>query len=321
MKAAVYHRYGPPEVLSIEEIAAPEIQAEGHEDRVLIEVHAAAMNPFDVLHRSGFLPVRPSAGWFAPKYPVLGIDVAGTVAAVGKNVTRMQVGDAVYGICLGTHAGFVRAHERTVAKMPANLTFTQAAAIPTAALTALQGLRDFGQVVAGQNVLINGASGGVGHFAVQIAKSFGAQVTAVTSTPNLEWMPALGADRWIDYTREDFTRSGPKYDLIYDAVAKRRYFECKPALTPSGLYLTENSLKPKFQFFQVIFSLLRGDQRVRTHMARPNAEDLDFLRSLVEDGKLKPVIGKVYPLDEIVAAHRHLEGGHARGKIVIQVAD
>lgn len=319
MKAAVYHRYGPPAVLSIEEIAAPEIQPEGHADRVLIEVRAAAMNPFDVFHRSGFLPVRPSAGWSTPKYPVLGIDVAGTVAAVGKNVTRVQVGDAVYAICLGSHAEFVRARERTVAKMPANLTFNQAAAIPTAALTALQGLRDYAQIEAGQSVLINGASGGVGHFAVQIAKFFGAHVTAVTSTLNLEWVQALGADHVIDYTREDFTHSGQKYDLIYDAAAKRRYFECRSSLTPTGIYITENSLKPKFQILQVIVSKLRGDPHVRTHMTQPNAEDLDILRSLVEDGRLMPVIDKIYALDEIIAAHRHQEGGHARGKIVIQV--
>ncbi len=319
MKAAVYHRYGPPDVLSIEEIDAPEIAPEGHDDRVLIEVHAAAVNPFDVLHRRGYLPVRASAGWLRPKYDVLGIDVAGIVIGVGKDVTRLAVGDALYGICLGSHAEFVRARERTVAKMAANLTFLQAAALPTAAITALQALRDYAHLQPGQSVLVNGASGGVGHFAVQLAKYYGATVTAVTSTANLAWVQALGADEVIDYTREDFTRAGRKYDLIYDAAASRTYFACKPALAPGGMYITENPGKPAFQMFQVIFSALRGDQHVRTHIARPDGEDLDFLRGLAEESRIRPVIEKVYPLEEIAAAHRHLEGGHTKGKLVIQV--
>jgi NADPH:quinone reductase-like Zn-dependent oxidoreductase len=319
MKAAVYHRYGPPEVLKIEEIDPPVIE-EGMDDRVLIKVASASVNPFDVLHRQGYLPTRFENGYWKPKNQVLGIDVAGTVAAVGKGVTRFSPGDRIYGNCLGTHAEFVRAREKTVCRMPENASFEEAAAIPTAALTALQALRDVAKTEEGQKILINGASGGVGHFAVQLAKYFGAEVTAVCSTANLDWVKNLGSDVVIDYTQEDFARAGTQYDIILDASAKRTYFSSRPALAPNGVYITENPLKPAGQFFQLVLAGAARDRRWRTHLTRPNVEDFEFLRERVEEGVLKPVIEKTFPLEEIVQAHRHLETGHTKGKIVVNLA-
>lgn len=318
MKAAVYRSYGPPEVLKIEEVDPPAIQ-DGQDDRVLIRVFYASVNPFDILHRQGYLPVRLTNGFRKPKQQILGIDAAGEVEAVGKEVTRFKVGDLVFGNCPGAHAEYGRARQNSLSLMPANLTFSEAAAIPTGALTALQALRDVAQIKPGQKVLINGASGGVGHFAVQIAKYYDAEVTAVCSTSNIGWVKDLGADHMVDYTQEDFTRSGKKYDIILDAVAKRTYLSCKPALTPTGVYVTENPLKPNFQLVQFLLSSLTGDKRVKTHLSQPNPDDFDFLRALVEEKKLKPMIEKTYLLNEIVDAHRHLESGHTKGKIVVEI--
>jgi NADPH:quinone reductase-like Zn-dependent oxidoreductase len=318
MKAAVYKSYGPPEVLKIEEIDPPAIQ-DGDDDRVLIKVHHASVNPFDYLYRKGYFPVRPSNGLTKPKQHILGIDVAGKVEAVGKNVSRFKVGDAVFGNCLGSHAEYVRARESAISMMPKNLTFKEAAAIPTSALTALQALRDVAQIKKGQTVLIYGASGGVGHFAVQIAKFYETEVTAVCSDSNLHWVKELGADYMIDYTKEDFAQNGKKYDIILDAVAKRTFFSCKPSLVRTGVYVTENPLKPKYQILQILFSSLVGDKRAKTHLTKPNDKDLDFLRELIDEEKLKPVIEKIYSLDQIAEAHRHLEREHAKGKIVVEI--
>ncbi|MCU0492212.1 MAG: NAD(P)-dependent alcohol dehydrogenase [Chloroflexaceae bacterium] len=318
MRAAVYRTYGPPEVLKIEEIERPTLKTEDT-DRVLVKVQYASVTPFDYLHRRGYLPVRPSNGLLRPKDHVLGVDLAGVVEAVGSGVTRFKVGDAVFGNCFGSHAEYVSVREKGLSLLPGNLSMAEAAAMPVAALTALQALKNVAQLKPGQTVLINGAAGGVGHFAVQLARAFGAEVTAVCSTANLAWVQQLGADHMIDYRSQDFTRNGKQYDLVLDAVAKRTYASCKSSLTKTGIYITENPLKPGTQMFQVLFALLTKDKRLGLHLASSNAEDMDLLRGMVEAGKLRPVIEKTYALDQIAEAHRHVEQGHTKGKVVVEV--
>ena len=317
MKAAVYTQYGSPEVLKIEAVEQASIQ---EEDQVLIKVHSTSVNPFDYLFRRGYLPVRLSQGLTKPKQQILGIDVAGTVEEVGKNAHRFKVGDHVFGNTIGSYAEYVSANQDHLAVMPINLSFQAAAAIPTAALTALQALRDTAKIKPGQKVLIYGASGGVGHFAVQLARFYETEVTAVCSTSNLAWVKTLGADYMIDYTQEDFAHNSKRYDIILDAVAKRTFFNSRPSLTESGVYITEHILYPKYHILQFLLGSLVGDKRARTHLAQPAARDFDFLRDLIEAGKVKPVIERCYPLDQITAAHRHVEKGHTKGKVVITVA-
>jgi NADPH:quinone reductase-like Zn-dependent oxidoreductase len=203
--------------------------------------------------------------------------------------------------------------------MPKNATFEEAAAVPCAAQTALQALRDVAQIKQGQRVLIYGASGGIGHFAVQLARYFEAEVTAVCSTSNLQWVKNLGAHYVVDYTKEDFTDNGKKYDVILDAVGKRTFFSCLRSLTEMGVYITENAIYPKYHPVQLMLSSLIGRKKAKVHLAKPNDRDLDFLRSLVEEEKVRPVIEKCFPLDQIVEAHRHVESGRTKGKVVLEI--
>jgi NADPH:quinone reductase-like Zn-dependent oxidoreductase len=315
MKAVIHKSYGPPEVMKIADIPMPSI--EGEPDRVIVRVHAASVNPYDIFHRKGYLPVRPSNGLFRPKTHRLGVDVAGTIEEIGENVTTFKPGDRVFGSCLGSYGEYVRPFARSIALMPRNATFEEAAALPCVSLTALQALRNTAQVKAGQKVLIYGASGGIGHIAVQLACHYGAEVTAVCSTANLGWVSTLGAHHVIDYTREDFAKRGEKYDLILDAVGKRTFFNSRPALTETGIYITEHPITPRYHPIQLLIARITGDRRAMFHGSHPNGEDLNFIAGLVEAGHIKPVIDRCYPLDEIAAAHRYAEAGHVKGKVVI----
>jgi NADPH:quinone reductase-like Zn-dependent oxidoreductase len=316
VRAAIYSIYGPPEVLGIKDVEQPSIK---EQDRVLIRVHSASVNTLDYLYRNGYLPTRMDNGLTKPKNPILGIDVAGTIEAVGENVRKFKVGDHVFGSCIGSHSEYVAPGENFLSHMPKNITFEEAAAIPCAAQTALQALRDVAQVKKGQRVLIYGASGGVGHFAVQLANYFGAEVTAVCSTSNLEWVKELGAHYVIDYTKEDFTDNGIKYDMILDAVGKRTFFSCLPSLTEKGIYITEHLFFPKYHPFQLMLGSFIGGKKAKIHFTKPNDKDLDFLRKLVEEEKIRPIIEKCYPLEQIVEAHQHIQSGRTKGKIVLKV--
>jgi len=319
MKAIVYTEYGSPDVLQLSEVERPAPK----ENEVLVKILAASANAADwhLMRAEPFL-ARLENGLLKPKNQRLGADVAGRVEAVGRNVTQFQIGDEVFGCMplnvLGGFAEYVCAHEETVALKPARLTFEQAAAVPLAAFTALQGLRDKGQIKPGQKVLINGASGGVGHFAVQIAKSYGTDVTGVCSTRNLDLVRSIGADHVIDYTREDFTQNGQRYDLIFDAVGNRSVSDLQRALTPDGICSVAGftSLSGLFQVM-----LLGGKKVGLMETAKGNKKDLLFLRELLEAGKVIPVIDTTYSLSEVPEAIRYLEEGHAQGKVVISVAE
>jgi NADPH:quinone reductase-like Zn-dependent oxidoreductase len=316
MHAAIYKSFGSPDVLEIQNV---EQLSNLEDDRVLIKVHNASVNVMDILYRKGYLPTRLSNGLTKPKNHILGIDVAGTVEAVGKNVQRFKVGDRVFGSCFGSHAEYVSPREKFLSLMPENITFAEAAAIPCAAQTALQALRDVAAIKSGQRILIYGASGGVGHFAVQLAKYYGAEVTAVCSTVNLQWVKALGADYVIDYTKENFVNNGKTYDIILDAVGKKTFFSSLRSLTDSGIYITEHPMYPKYHPFQLLMGSWLGRKKGKVHLADPNEKDMKFLKKLVEDEKVRPVVEKIYPLDQIVEAHRHVESGRTKGKIVLEM--
>lgn len=309
MKAIVYTRYGTPDVLALQEMETPTPQA----NEVLVKVMATAVNQADRHVLSGSL--RFSTGLFKPKQPILGSDVAGVVEAVGENVTQFQVGDAVFGDLSaqgrGGFAEYVAVPETAVAPKPTHLTFPQAAAVPMTAVTALQGLRDKGELQAGEQVLINGASGGVGTFAVQIAKALGAAVTAVASTRKINMVQAIGADHVIDYKKEDFTQTGQQFDLIFDTVGNRSVAEYERVLGENGRFVTTTFLP----------ALLwrRGRPKMMNLMARPARTDLQYLAQLLEAGRVVPVIDRCYPLAEVPEALRYLGKGHAQGKVIIQI--
>jgi NADPH:quinone reductase-like Zn-dependent oxidoreductase len=323
MKAIVYHEYGSPDVLELREIDKPVVE----DDEVLVRVRAASANPADWHFMRGQPYImRPQSGLRRPRNSVLGRDISGQVEAVGKDVTRFRPGDEVFGDV--ETAGFAEYRcvtEGFLGPKPANLTFEQAAAVPLAALTALQGLRDAGQVQPEQKVLIIGASGGVGTFAVQIAKWLGADVTGVCSTRNVEMVRSLGADHVIDYTQEDFTQSGQKYDLILQLAGTRSPSDCRRALTPKGTLVLSSGesdgrwIGPVDRIIKAVALSPFVSQKLGSFLAKPNEEDLQFLKELIEAGKVKPVIDRRYPLSEAPEAIRYLEEGHARGKVVITV--
>jgi NADPH:quinone reductase-like Zn-dependent oxidoreductase len=322
MKAMVYERYGSPDVLEPREIDKPEVADDG----VLVRVHAASVNPYD-WHMLTGMPylVRLQAGLRKPKVPVLGVDFAGTVEAVGKDVTELRPGDEVFGARNGSFAEYVSVRQAVVHK-PANVSFDQAAAVGIAGITALQGLRDKGQLRAGQKVLINGASGGVGTFAVQIAKAFGADVTAVCSTRNVDQARSLGADRVIDYTQDDFIRNGGRYDLMLDIAGTRSWSECKRVLTEDGTWVgvggpkTNRLWGPLGQTIVRRLAAIPGSRKVvAPFLAKTNRDDMAVLRDLMEAGKVTPVVERRYELAELPEAMRYLGAGHAQGKVVITV--
>jgi NADPH:quinone reductase-like Zn-dependent oxidoreductase len=323
MKAIVYTKYGSADVVQLTEIEKPAPK----EDEVLVKVLAASLNAYDwhFLSADIFL-IRLAGGFFKPKNTRLGADMAGRVEAVGRAVTQFQPGDEVFGEIgawgNGAFAEYVSVPEKAFALKPTNLSFGQAAAVPMAGLTALQGLRDAGQIQAGQKVLINGASGGVGTFAVQIAKYFEAEVTAVCSTGKMEMMRALGADHVIDYTREDFTENGQKYDLILAVNGYHSISAYKRALAPKGIYMMAGgSVAQIFQGMLLGKPMSEnGGRKLGVVTAKMNRKDLDILKEMLDAGKIAPVIDRCYPLGDAREALRYLGEGHARGKIVLTMA-
>jgi NADPH:quinone reductase-like Zn-dependent oxidoreductase len=322
MKAIVHDRFGPPDVLQLREVAEPRVG----EGEVLVRVRAASVNPADWYAMMGVPYVaRPQAGLRRPRSGRVGLDVAGVVAAVGGVVGRFQPGDEVFGAGTGTLAELAAVPEAGLVHKPANLSFEQAAAVPVAGLTALQGLRDRGRVRPGQQVLVNGASGGVGTFAVQLAKSFGAEVTGVCSTRNLDQARSLGADRVVDYTREDFTRGDRRYDLLLDVAGSRSWPECRRVLTPQATFVLVGAPKgsrllgPLGHILQIRLASLRASQKVTFFISKAKTEDLVTLQELLEAGTVTPVVERTYALPEAVDALRHLGEGHAQGKLVVTV--
>ena len=317
MKAIFRDSYGPPDVLRIEEITKPIPK----DDEVLLKVYSASVNRADShgLRGTPFIARIILGGLIKPKVKILGYEFSGQIEAVGRNVTKFQTGDEVFGTNKvgGGFAEYLSVIDDLLFIKPSNVSFDEAASVPGAGVTALQCLQKYGEIQSGQNVLINGASGGVGTNAVQIAKALGATVTGVCSTSNLDMVRSIGADDVIDYTKEDFTRTEKKYDLIVDAVAKSTFSDCKPILKPNGRYVTTAfspglALKAK---------MVRGNKKMIPMLASPEKNDLILLRDLLESGKLKPVIDRCYTLDQVPDAIRYLEEGHVKGKLIIKVKE
>ena len=324
MKAIVQDKYGSPDdVLELKDIDKPVVE----DDEVLVRVHAASIHVGNwVAVRGVPYIMRPVTGLLRPRNSVPGDDIAGKVEAVGENVKQLQPGDSVFGWCKGAFAEYACAGADNFVPKPANLTFEQAAAVGVSAFTALQAIRDQGKVQPGQKVLINGASGGVGTFAVQIAKVYGADVTGVCSTRNVDMVRSIGADQVIDYTQEDFTQSGQRYDFILDNVANHSLSDCRRALTPNGTLLPNGGghssgrwIGPMGSVIKALVLSLFVRQQGRLFLSLPNKEDLATLKELTESGKVTPVIDRTYPLSETSEAIGYLGEGHARGKVVITV--
>jgi NADPH:quinone reductase-like Zn-dependent oxidoreductase len=323
MKAIVNTTYGSPDVLKLEEVTKPTPK----DNEVLLKVYATSVNAGDwhLLRAKPFLMRLMGYGLLKPKNTILGSDIAGRIEVVGNNVNQFQAGDEVFGNTatygFGGFAEYVAVPEDALVLKPTTLSFEEAAAVPQAALVALQGLRDKGQIQPGQKVLVDGASGGVGTFAVQIAKAFGAEVTAVCSTRNVDMARSIGADHVIDYTREDFTQNGQQYDLILAVNGYHSIFDYKRALSPKGMYvMTGGSGALLFQVMLLGQLISRtGRQKMGNSSHKPNQKDLECMKELLEAGKVKPVIDRRYPLRETAEAIRYLEAGHAQGKVVITV--
>jgi NADPH:quinone reductase-like Zn-dependent oxidoreductase len=316
MKAIVYTKFGPPEVLHLQELEKPTPKA----NEVLIRIHATAVTKEDPDMRAspGF------NGFLKPRHPILGQELAGEVESIGRDVSRFSPGDQVFGMdSFGAYAEYkCMPEDAALAIKPANMSYEEAASVPNGALTALPFLRDKGNIQRGQTVLIYGASGSVGAAAVQLARYYGAEVTGVCSTSNLEWVKSLGAGQGIDYTREDFTENGQTYDIIFDTIGKRSFAECKGSLTEKGIYLA--TVPAPAIMLQALLSAKSGGKKVRflaagLRPAREKVKDLAFLTELIEAGKIKAVIDRCYPLEQIADAHRYVEKGHKKGNVVITV--
>ena len=322
MQAITLPQYGSPDVLKFEDIPQPTAA----DNQVLIKVHAAAVNPLDwhIMRADPFL-VRLTMGFFKPNDHRMGADFAGVIEAVGRNVTNVKVGDRVFGETMGAFAEYMTARADNVVKIPDNISFIEAAAIPVVGFTALQGLRDTGKIKAGDKVLVNGASGGVGSMAVQIAKAYGAEVTGVCSTRNLELVRSIGADAVIDYTREKITSNGKQYDLIYDAVGNLSVPTLQQALTPTGRAVVAGLTTMAGMISLVIrgkfVSKENGQWIGIMGEAKPNQADLTFLANWLEAGKIKAIIDRSYPLKETPEAIRYLETKRARGKVIINIVE
>jgi NADPH:quinone reductase-like Zn-dependent oxidoreductase len=319
MKAIVYEKYGPPDVLELRELETP-LPAD---NELLIKVHATTVSPVDWHFRSGrpFLARLLAGGLLKPKITILGFDIAGEIESAGKDVRKLKVGDPVYAIvpvgANGATAQYICVSEKDVIKKPVSLTYEEAAAVPTASTIALAFLKA-GGIQSGQRVLINGASGGLGTFALQLARYFGAEVTGVCSTPNLKMVRSLGADEVIDYTSTDFTRNGQTYDLIFDAAGKSTFPRCKASLTREGVYV---STMVTFQILRyMLLTAFIGSKKAKSAKPSVSVEDLKLINDLIEAGKVKPVIDRCYAMEQIAEAHIYAETGHARGKIIVTVA-